>query len=42
MTLPPGDNDFRVRWRLIKSTFSRALPKTEHRSEVRRAAGVYS
>ncbi|MDD5058647.1 MAG: transposase [Sideroxydans sp.] len=39
MTLPPGDSDFSLRWRLIKSGFSRALPKTEHRSEVRKAAG---
>jgi putative transposase len=28
-TLPPGDADFSKRWRLIKSGFSRALPKTE-------------
>ena len=39
MTLPPGDSDFSQRWRLIKSGFSRALPKTERRSRVRRAAG---
>jgi putative transposase len=39
MTLPPGDSDFSRRWRLIKSAFSRALPKTEHRSGVRQAAG---
>jgi putative transposase len=38
-TLPPGDADFSLRWRLIKSGFSRALPKTERRSEVRIAAG---
>ncbi|WP_221064727.1 REP-associated tyrosine transposase [Methylomagnum ishizawai] len=38
-TLPPGDSDFSTRWRLIKSGFSRALPKTERRSEVRQAAG---
>jgi len=25
-TLPEGDDDFAMRWRLIKSTFSRALP----------------
>ena len=37
-TLPPGDSDFSMRWRLIKSGFSRALPKTERRSKVRRAA----
>ena len=38
-TLPPGDSDFSTRWRLIKSGFSRALPQTERRSKVRRAAG---
>ena len=39
LTMPPGDSDFSLRWRLIKSGFSRALPKTERRSVVRRAAG---
>jgi putative transposase len=39
LTLPPGDTDFGLRWRLIKSGFSRALPKTEYRSGVRRKAG---
>jgi putative transposase len=38
-TLPPGDCDFSLRWRLIKSGFSRALPATERRSAVRMAAG---
>ncbi len=38
-TLPPGDSDFSTRWRLLKSEFSRSLPRTEHRSEVRRNAG---
>ena len=38
-TLPPGDSDFSTRWRLIKSGFSRGLPKTERRSDVRKAAG---
>ena len=37
-TLPPGDSDFSLRWRLIKSGFSRALPKTERRTKVRKAA----
>ncbi|WGS86328.1 transposase [Methylomonas sp. UP202] len=37
-TLPPGDADFSKRWRLIKSGFSRALPKTEYRSNVRKVA----
>jgi putative transposase len=36
-TLPPGDADFSVRWRLIKSHFVRALPKYEPLSDVRRA-----
>jgi putative transposase len=39
MTLPPGDSDFSLRWRLIKCGFSRALPKTEHRSRVHQQAG---
>ena len=39
MTLPPGNSDFSLRWRLIKSGFSRALPRTERRSAVRQAAG---
>ena len=39
LTLPPGDSDFSTRWRLIKSGFSRALPKTERLSAVRKAAG---
>jgi len=38
-TLPSGDSDFSKRWRLIKSGFSRALPKTERRSDVRKTAG---
>ena len=38
-TLPSDDSDFSLRWRLIKSGFSRALPKTERRSKVRKAAG---
>ena len=39
LTLPPGDANFGLRWRLIKSGFSRALPKTEYRSVVRKNAG---
>jgi len=39
LTLPPGDSDFSRRWRLIKSGFSRALPKVERRSATRVAAG---
>ena len=33
--LPHGDDDFSTRWRLIKSRFSRALPKLERRTESR-------
>jgi putative transposase len=36
-TLPPGDADFSTRWRLIKSTFARMLPKQERLSDVRLA-----
>ncbi len=35
-TLPPGDENFSMRWRQIKSAFSRALPKGESRSRSRR------
>ncbi len=38
-TLPPDNSNFSLRWRLIKSGFSRVLPKTERRSKVRQAAG---
>ena len=31
-TLPEGDADFSVRWRLIKARFSRALPRGEMRA----------
>jgi putative transposase len=34
-TLPPGDADFSLRWRLIKISFAQAVLKTERRSEVR-------
>lgn len=39
LTLPASNSDFSRCWRLIKSGFSRALPKTEYRSPVREAAG---
>ena len=39
LTLPPGDSNFSLRWHLIKSGFSRALPKIEHISSIRQAAG---
>jgi putative transposase len=34
-TLPPGDADFSVRWRLIKSRFAKSLPKQEQLDAVR-------
>ena len=34
-TLPEGDADFAMRWRLIKSAFSRGLPSGEQRSQSR-------
>jgi putative transposase len=34
-TLPEGDADFAVRWRLMKSAFSRGLPLGERRSQSR-------
>jgi hypothetical protein len=37
--LPPGDDDFTNRWRMIKQGFSKALPMTERRSSVRIARG---
>jgi putative transposase len=38
-TLPPGDADFSLRWRLIKSRFAKSLPKQEPLSAVRLARG---
>ena len=35
-TLPPDDSDFSNRWRLIKSGFSRQIPKNEYRSDSRK------
>ena len=35
-TLPENDRDFSTRWRLIKTEFSRALPKVEPQSESRK------
>ena len=37
--LPPDDADFAVRWRLIKSAFSRSLPSGELISDGRAAKG---
>ena len=39
MTLPEGDSDFALRWRLIKSSFSKAIPHTEWRSRSRQNRG---
>ncbi|MBU1211116.1 MAG: transposase [Alphaproteobacteria bacterium] len=36
ITLPDGDSDFPKRWRLIKTYFSRLIPNSEARSDVRR------
>lgn len=38
-TLPPGDADFSLRWRLIKSRFAKTLPKQERLSAARQARG---
>jgi putative transposase len=35
LTLPPGDADFSLRWRQIKSAFSRGIPNGEGRSQSR-------
>ncbi len=39
LTLPEGDADFAVRWRLIKATFSRRLPRGERISASRARKG---
>jgi putative transposase len=36
-TLPEGDSDFSIRWRLIKTRFAKMLPRTERLSAVRQA-----
>ena len=38
-TLPPGDSNYALRWSSIKRRFSKALPATEQRSDVRVARG---
>jgi putative transposase len=38
-TLPEADADFALRWRLIKSTFSRSLPRGERISQCRSEKG---
>ena len=43
-TLPPGDDDYANRWRLIKQGFSKGLPKTERISAMRKLRserGIY-
>ena len=43
-TLPPDDDDFAVRWRLIKTAFSRGLLRNEHRSvsrHTKRERGIW-
>ena len=39
VTLPPGDDDFPTRIRLIKTRFAKSLPKTERLSAVRQEKG---
>jgi putative transposase len=39
MELPQDDSDFAMRWRLIKATFSRAIPDDDSRSDSRRRRG---
>src|SRR6267142_264912 len=41
-TLPVGDCDYPTRWMLIKTGFSRQIPKDERRSESRQAKGERS
>jgi putative transposase len=38
-TLPPGDIDYSTRWKAIKITFTKSLPKTERLSAVRARKG---
>ena len=38
-TLPPDDSDFSLRWRLIKTMFSRDLASSERRSASRQVKG---
>jgi REP-associated tyrosine transposase len=38
-TLPESDSDFAIRWRLIKATFSRSLPRDERISPSRTRKG---
>ena len=38
-TLPMGDADYALRWRLLKLIVSKGLPAAEHRSPIHRARG---
>ncbi|WP_018233411.1 REP-associated tyrosine transposase [Thioalkalivibrio thiocyanodenitrificans] len=38
-TLPDGDQDFDIRWMLIKGAFSRGMPRIDSRNASRRAKG---
>lgn len=38
-TLPEGDNDFAIRWKLIKAGFSRKIPKSEYIEASRQRKG---
>jgi putative transposase len=38
-TLPSGDTDFPLRWRLIKAGFAKSLPRTEWLEPARRTRG---
>lgn len=43
-TLPPDDDRYSDRWRAIKKAFTKAIPKTEYRSQVqiaRRERGIW-
>ena len=43
-TLPPNDHEFALRWKVIKQTFSKRLPKTEPRTGCqlnRRERGIW-
>src|SRR3990172_2800833 len=39
ISLPESDDDFALRWRLIKARFAKSLPVTERRSSVRQRRG---
>lgn len=38
-TLPADDNDYPSRWRMIKKTFSKSIPKTESRTQTQLKRG---